>query len=129
MRTAQRVPVCGAGGRARAAAATCAPAASSLRTFHAHFRTPLYSATAGSFIGGIVTAFAVAFAIVFFFRGGRDRFDSWRYAGGSGGGALLAAKTAGGAGGAAPSIAGAASSGGYGSASLSSGGGGYGSTQ
>jgi hypothetical protein len=72
-----------------------------------------------------------AFAFDFFFRGGQERFDNWRFAGGSGGSALLAAKTAsaGGAGGAAPSIAGAASSGGYGSTSLSSGGGGYGSTQ
>ena len=82
---------------------------------------------AGGFIGGILSAFAVAGAFVFFFRGGREAFDKWRFAAESGGSLLKPTATGAGESGGLAGAAGAKSSGGYGGLGAS-GGGGYGAT-
>ena len=71
-----------------------------------------------------MAAFAIAATFIFFLRGGRERFDKWRFTS-SNGGSLLS----GGGAGSAPSVGGglasSSSGGGYGSSSS----GGYGSVQ
>lgn len=83
---------------------------------------------AGGFVGGIITAVAVAGAFIFFARGGREKFDKWRFADSAGGSLLRSAAVAPKEGsGSGSGLASAASGGGYGGLSTS-GGGSYGST-
>lgn len=78
--------------------------------------------TAVSFFGGIISAVAVAGSFIFWFRGGREAFDKWRFSQGGVGAGLMKGPVSAAA---APSLSSSAG-GGYGSTVSSSGGGGYG---
>ena len=54
-----------------------------------HFMSSTLRTIVGSFVGGIAASVGCAAFVGFFFGGGRERFDRWRYAGSADGGGLL----------------------------------------